>query len=476
MVTYPKRANLRALFLALVIGAGALLVWVVGATWTTTIVEQRLSRSQPYVSLTITNKGEPLLTWVEYDPPKRIQQYRTLDGRPANYDGVSSARSAVLQRAPDKPELLSWSQRIAAFSAGTSERREAWYLVHDGAELGGHAYFVGYDDRTKSRLGYFSRAGFRMNLPPDQEQFLVDRPLGYYSGGYATAPAARLSINSPASHTETASDTLAYLVDEKGLFVVNLDQRSVTQANLPGKALAVAYFSVPITVKSVPDEGGEERIVELNEDRVLVRLPERIEMQDRQGRTLLSTPVPEAARDALLGYNLCDDNRVVLEVSEGFARRTPELYWFDAEGKLERQQRVQLPPYWNENLGSMSWVPAIVCPTPAILGALVWLAPRNFTTFDLLPAVFLILVLSIVASVLVYRHVRRYAQGGAAVWAVFALAFGLPGLVGYWLHRSWPHRERCPNCAAIVPRDRLKCAACEANFLPPAQFGIEVFA
>ena len=199
-------------------------------------------------------------------------------------------------------------------------------------------------------------------------------------------------------------------------------------------------------------------------------------MLDWQNRTLLTTPVPEAARDSAIDYHLCEGNRVVLQVAPKQERRKPDLFWYDATGKLERQQQVELPPFWNEHLGVMAWVPALTFPTPTTVPLLWRMAPREFTLTELVPTILMLSAFSAVAAWVVYRHARRYAQGGAAAWAVFALAFGLPGLVGYWLHRNWPHRARCPNCAAVVPRDRLKCAACEANFLPPAQLGIEVFA
>jgi positive regulator of sigma E activity len=472
-----KRAILPAMLLAFVLGTGALLVWFVGAMWITTTVEQLLARSQPYVSLVITRQGEPLLSWVEYDPPSRIQHYRTLDGRePTSFNGIDYARYAALPRAPDKPELLAWNQRLAAFASGTSDRREAWYLVEEGTGQGGHAYFVGYDDRTKSRIGYLSRGGFRLDLPPTEEQYIVDRPLGYHSGGYATAQSSETSVNSSVTLVNAENETLIYLIDESGLFVVSLDKRSVAKVTLPGQPLSVAHLPVPVTVKSEAQAGQEERTIEVNEDRVLVLLSERIEMLDRQNRTLLSTPVPEAARDRNIQYHLCEGNRVVLQVAQTLERRKPDLFWYDAAGKLERQQQVELPPYWNEHLGAMAWVLALVYPTPSLFGLLAYFVPRKYSAAELAPAALLLLVFSLVSAWVVYRHARRYADPAAAIWALFALVFGLPALVGYWLHRIWPHRQRCANCSAMVPRDRLACAVCATDFRPPVLQGTEVFA
>jgi hypothetical protein len=52
----------------------------------------------------------------------------------------------------------------------------------------------------------------------------------------------------------------------------------------------------------------------------------------------------------------------------------------------------------------------------------------------------------------------------------------LAALVGYLFHRRWPVMDACPACGRPVPRDRDSCAACGAEFPPPALKGIEVFA
>jgi hypothetical protein len=71
---------------------------------------------------------------------------------------------------------------------------------------------------------------------------------------------------------------------------------------------------------------------------------------------------------------------------------------------------------------------------------------------------------------------KRYAQPWTGVWMALVFLGGLPGLVGYLFHRSWPPREPCPNCGHTVPRDREACSACGKEFPPPQRTGVEVFA
>jgi hypothetical protein len=73
---------------------------------------------------------------------------------------------------------------------------------------------------------------------------------------------------------------------------------------------------------------------------------------------------------------------------------------------------------------------------------------------------------------------RRYhfsiaAQAG---WAVFLLAFGVPGLLAFLSVQEWPAREACPNCKRLRLVDRPQCHRCGADWAPPEKTGTEVFA
>jgi hypothetical protein len=93
-----------------------------------------------------------------------------------------------------------------------------------------------------------------------------------------------------------------------------------------------------------------------------------------------------------------------------------------------------------------------------------------------LPIFIATLLVAALFSVRCYRRQRRYSAHHTATWMVFVLLMGLPGLIGYLLHRSWPVTVRCPHCGAETPRDRDACLTCNTPFSPPAMKGIEVFA
>ena len=89
---------------------------------------------------------------------------------------------------------------------------------------------------------------------------------------------------------------------------------------------------------------------------------------------------------------------------------------------------------------------------------------------------FVVLIFSIVLAVFCYRHQRRYSDRKAVAWTLFTILFGVPGAIGYLLHRRWPVLVQCPHCGQDTPRDRDACLKCNTAFAPPALKGIEVFA
>jgi hypothetical protein len=88
----------------------------------------------------------------------------------------------------------------------------------------------------------------------------------------------------------------------------------------------------------------------------------------------------------------------------------------------------------------------------------------------------LTILLSAVLALLCLRRHRRYSEEGLVAWTSFVFVMGLPGLIGYLLHRRWPATEHCANCRKNSPRDRDACLHCGTPCPTPAPKGIEIFA
>jgi hypothetical protein len=83
-------------------------------------------------------------------------------------------------------------------------------------------------------------------------------------------------------------------------------------------------------------------------------------------------------------------------------------------------------------------------------------------------------VISIPLAMMCYRHHRRYGRVAAVAWSVYVLMTGVPGAIGYWLHRRWPPAVRCPRCELPSPCDREECLYCAAEFPLPTANGTEI--
>jgi hypothetical protein len=88
-----------------------------------------------------------------------------------------------------------------------------------------------------------------------------------------------------------------------------------------------------------------------------------------------------------------------------------------------------------------------------------------------------IMVLSSLLAVATWHRSRAFVLSTPeqVMWVLFVFLFGLPGYIGYLLHRRWPLRQECPHCRVRVPWNRSACAACRRQFPAPASKGIEVF-
>ena len=97
---------------------------------------------------------------------------------------------------------------------------------------------------------------------------------------------------------------------------------------------------------------------------------------------------------------------------------------------------------------------------------------RSFA--NLWPALLVNCLLGLGCAGVCYRRQRTYAASWTWIWMAFVFLGGIPGLLAYLAHRSWPARLVCDSCKVTTPRDREACAACGAPFPEPRMQGIEL--
>jgi hypothetical protein len=380
----------------------------------------------------------------------------------------------------------SWSQRVRAFADGRSPA-VYWYFVSDG-RADGSAWFVGYDSKSRMRIGYLGTAGFRAEMPPAEERIpFTGKVWGENScvlctqrdGPTAAHPDTRLGGRAPQGFV---SPWDVYVLARGGkLYHADLHQRclrlALDEPNLRSAALTGGGPD--------PRQGTPHRLVARTGDAVL--------LLDERGRALKRYTIPEVLRhgdlrfaetttgEALLYWNSPHDVLV--------KNVTYRIAWVSEDGRC-REARTTVAwegPFPPEVIGGL-------VPSPLVLAGLVGFAypptllengmadtypealARSFVAFR--PTLLLAQLVAAGFALLCYGRQRRYgaSRSECLAWVLFVLVLGLPGWIGYRFGRSWPALVRCGACGSSAPLDREGCARCAADFPRPALAGTEVFA
>lgn len=485
---------LAPLALAAILATGFGVVLAVLVCWVDQLVGNYLRAAQAETSrqVYVATNGTPLLQ--SYSPWDLRQVFHTLEGeeivvppgdRPPLLDGASLREPSQLVRF----EKLPWTRRIVQF---VPPLRPAmlWYFIHDGLPEGA-GYFVAYDVKTKLCAGYLGMKGFRSERPSPGEWLPVDSRLmawltafnGLTWYGGISRQMAR-GIPDP-----EMGPWRCYLISGDQLLEIDFKEhsvRSVLEAeglmslNLMERAADASSQVAP----RVPPELSAFLALRMP-GRVVVMHPHRAER-----RTYL---LPDEARQRHIQFfELTGQTALLLMDRFFFGERKYLLLWIDPAGKVLRREEVVgwKRTAWNAP-ATRAWVSAAAVPTPLGLAAFVAteLANQYRQAGDLgagqyvasafwvaWPALIAVTALSAGLTALVWRRQRRYGAAGTALWMVFVVLGGVPGLLAYRFHRRWPVRQACPACGETVPRDRDACAHCGEDFPAPSPKGVEVFA
>ncbi len=474
------RNLLLSIGLATVLAVGALFVWTLTFTWVFGVAGQLLSPQQPSEQLTFTVEGQPLVQTTTYRG-NNTTVYRTLDGQDVdNLDKyeMQGGNSWLPGLDISTNERLDWRSRVIGF-AEPSGMPYYWYLITDGQPQA-HAYFMGYDAKTKHAIGYLGPGGFRTERPPLADQFEIDPKLVSYWGLFA----GQMGNQGQEPNSYWRGSPAIFLDSGQSLFRVDLRHRSVASVPVDGKVVSVGNIGQPVRVP-------EERHA-IEKTRIGVRLADRVVVLDDAGHALRSIALPDDVRQRILNVYLTTGPESIVVALADLHHELTEVYWLAPQGEVLRHEQLRLRGGFFGGGEQPAWQTAVGLPSP-LLCAITFAVTRpqqsvaigRFTDFraalaaslsESWPTFLVLLTLSAVLAGASYRRQFRYSQYGAIAWAIFVLLSGPAGLIGYFLHRHWPATERCCQCGATVPRDRDGCRVCSAAFPAPAPRGIEIFA
>src|SRR5437867_2116578 len=125
-----SRQTAQAIVLALFLGTGFFVVWVIVAAWLTSTVHQSAWGGREIESLEICNDGTPVIN--SYSTDRKEIKYLTLSREPLSFSKEQSISRGVpmpFDFPHHEGQKLGWQSRMRPFSGGSSQY---WFLIHDG--------------------------------------------------------------------------------------------------------------------------------------------------------------------------------------------------------------------------------------------------------------------------------------------------------------------------------------------------------
>lgn len=376
------------------------------------------------------------------------------------------------------------------------EETEAWYYVYGGPQRGqGYGWFEGYNRRTRKLLGYLGMSGLSDKKPHAAECFQIpamkltryllrwDRVVTFESfSGYRDR--LKDQRGDVALDAKTPIEESQLLILSKGrVWTVDLKERTVRPFSSDANVQSV---SVARRLDFLPDDYQPNKLEEADDTMILrefvaLRFDDHIKLTNREEGEAFEIPIPDEIRDSYVDFFcLLPDGSMVakgqVEYREHTAgadqERDHKIVRVNRDGTQESWSTTTKGKYGRGLISSRAawWMTVWMVPAPLVSSltttfghAVVAEYDPELTIYDVMlerlekawPA---LLTLSLFSAVLVWLADRRLANHRlprSKVWLTFVFMFGLPGYIGFLLHRKWPAKNPVPG---------------------PQRSGIEVFA
>ena len=500
------RTGVARWLLGLVLSVGGAMVWWWVVQLSVMWVVQQINKGHgeaEWQQIAFQPSGEPFVHFYRGRGPgepivEEPDEYRTLDGEPvtltANELQVAHERvmslgklttglrfgvSGTSRQWSEAPIPLPWSLRCVlvsdAWRPGMGTARGRWFLVWPDRPAGS-AYFVEYDVRTATCLGYLGRNGRSPTVPPIEDQFLAwdangrDAALvinGSNNFSHPFPPIANL-ISMLDPDDESAAGLLWLTPDRKQLYAVNLTRHTVS------------------LLRTMPDELLRDVITEskrydaLRRVRTVLRWPNRLEFLASELRDNQIVMLPHELHD--LDFRLSElqaGGYVAVYQSQPWRRGARsldfDLLWFNEQGVVSQRRTFSQPlgdwsHYWEPEhfLSPVSMMPLVLLrlndqvwrdtvhdenskpirrPDEPLTWDTWWKSLRVIVSFN--PWRYMLCLFSGVPfAIACWWRLRRFGTSRfeRLSWPVLVYVFGLVGWIAFKTHRDWPSQR--PNAAA----------------------------
>lgn len=473
----------RLLLLGIVVAAGIAVAWGSAVGFAMAMVEQARVRKLTVETVYLTPAGEPVVYRRGGSEFEQAELF-DLDGKARAdlrfNDLLQPQYSSLGSISDNRSSWISvpWRERIAC-DVGDRAPKTAWYLIHDG-HVNGFVYGVGYELQTNRRVGYFGQSGFRDSLPPPEDWFRV-------SGSDGLTLKTTSPTGVPYIPNWTNDGHIHLLADGK-LWNIDLANRKVHSFGEFPDALGLSWAYQASS--SAPDKANlPPNMAAAN--RLLVRSTNSCTIVDPSTGETSRYALPPDLHSAYFAAVRLPDQRLRILDHRGRPQSGVQLWQIELDGPATKGTYASLATYAGADLAELGWRGAMVVPSPAVMWPLLLLlpfgqyepgAPHDYSralsivAAELWPAILVVTLIGVALAILAYRRQKQFGLPGAAAWAVFCFALGVPGWLAYRFLWPWPPVGTCPSCERQTPLDRPACLDCGRSFPPPRLTGAEVFA
>ena len=330
---------------------------------------------------------------------------------------------------------------------------------------------------------FIGKSGFTNTKPNRDEHFAVDGRT--VRSGYGALSVQYAQAYEP---TFTNAGSMVYMVADGRLLEIDFNKRTMRTV-LEDKEIYAVGLAFQALDK-VPDEE-----VNLLPRYIVARSREQLRLIHLKTGEQRVVQLPDELTGAVwtVFYVLSDSMLGQFSHYSNEPTTRNELYWFDDDGTITRHVTKDLKTgNVITNTKVQAGLVSLAGPAPLV---------STFGLFVVQPLAYLfsgteasyahalgrslghwwpsLLATYLLGGVLAWTALKRHAALGLQwprVWMIFVFVGGVPGVLGYLLHRSWPPREECPSCDIPAPRNRNECVACGEAFPAPESKGIELFA
>jgi hypothetical protein len=417
---------------------------------------------------------------LEYNPIKEPLASE-LNERRLPWSGIS--HSKILKFYSNNPVPL--ASRVAQLD-WDREETEAWYFVYGGPQRGqGPGWFEGYDRRTRKSLGYLATNGLTDDKPRGTECFqVIARQLRsslttslqfITSERYAQHRANLQDIRDDVAFDDKRpiEESQVLILSEGRVWSVDLKERTVC---LFSSDTSVQAVSAVQRLDPLPDNHHSDKLEEaddtlISREFVTLRLDDHIKFTNPNLGETFEEPIPDEMRDDSFVFCLLSDGSRIAKYSLPSSRHKTEagateldhrIVRVDPDGTQEswitKTKSSDRPPPWVSERARW-WIGVWQIPAPlagflivtlghaALEGPYLQLSYYGVMLEGLENAWPALVALSLFSGVLAWLADRRLANHRlprSYVWLTFIFLFGLPGYIGFLLHRKWPVKDPVP--------------------------------